>query len=101
MNHVVALRNVDRDSEILSPRFDESDLGVLCSIRTVIRGAHARGRRVGLCGQAPSDDPAFARFLADAGIDLVSVTPDALPAALGALKSSEALPAPGVRADVH
>ena len=45
-------------------------------IRSVIEAAHAHGRKVGLCGQAPSDQPAFVEFLVDAGIDSVSVTPD-------------------------
>jgi pyruvate,water dikinase len=40
---------------------------------------------VGLCGQAPSDHPAFAKFLADRGIDSISVTPDALPEVLRVL----------------
>jgi pyruvate,water dikinase len=70
---------VDRDSELLAPLFDEQDEGVRRSISRVIERAHLKGRKVGLCGQAPSDHPEFARFLADAGIDSVSVTPDAFP----------------------
>ncbi|MFJ7068470.1 putative PEP-binding protein [Streptomyces sp. NPDC101115] len=38
--------------------------------------AHAAGRQVGLCGQRPSDDPAFTAILIDAGLDSVSVAPD-------------------------
>jgi pyruvate, water dikinase len=45
-------------------------------IRTVIARAHAACAKVGFCGQAPSNDPAFARLLVEAGIDSVSVTPD-------------------------
>ena len=45
-------------------------------IRTVIERAHAAGAKVGFCGQAPSNDPAFARLLVEAGIDSISVTPD-------------------------
>jgi pyruvate,water dikinase len=45
----------------------------------VTRAAHAAGRKVGLCGQAPSDHPEFAEFLAEAGLDSISVTADALP----------------------
>jgi pyruvate,water dikinase len=45
-------------------------------IRDVIERAHRCGREVGLCGQAPSDYPDFVRFLVDAGIDSMSVTPD-------------------------
>jgi pyruvate,water dikinase len=69
---------VDRDSEILAHIFDERDPGVMRLIETVAREAHAAGRKVGLCGQAPSDHPEFARFLAEAGLDSISVTPDAL-----------------------
>ena len=76
---------VDRDSEILAPLFSEQDPGVMRSISTVIERAHEMHRKVGLCGQAPSDHPEFAKFLADAGIDSVSVTPDALPEVLRAL----------------
>jgi pyruvate,water dikinase len=42
----------------------------------VIAKAHAAGRKVGFCGQAPSNDPAFARLLVEAGIDTISVSPD-------------------------
>jgi pyruvate,water dikinase len=70
---------IDRDSETLAPLFSEQDPGVMRSIATVIERAHRHGRKVGLCGQGPSDHPEFARFLADAGIDSISVTSDALP----------------------
>ena len=70
---------IDRDSETLAPLFSERDPGVLRSIATVIERAHRHGRKVGLCGQGPSDHPELARFLADAGIDSISVTSDALP----------------------
>jgi pyruvate,water dikinase len=69
---------VDRDSELLAPLFDEEDPAVKTLIGDVIRRAHAAGRRVGLCGQGPSDRVSFAAFLAEAGIDSISVTPDAL-----------------------
>jgi pyruvate,water dikinase len=45
-------------------------------IKTVIEKAHAAGAKVGLCGQAPSNDSSFARLLVQAGIDSISVTPD-------------------------
>jgi pyruvate,water dikinase len=67
---------VDRDSEALAPLFDERDEAVTTMIRNVIDKAHRSGREVGLCGQAPSDHPDFARFLIEAGIDSISVTPD-------------------------
>ncbi|WP_245605409.1 putative PEP-binding protein [Roseicyclus elongatus] len=67
---------VDRDSGALAHLFRERDPAVLWMIRHVIERAHAAGRKVGLCGQAPSNDPAFAQILVDAGIDTISVTPD-------------------------
>jgi pyruvate, water dikinase len=67
---------VDRDSGELADLFDERDPAVLWMIRTVIEKAHAQGTPVGLCGQAPSNDAAFARLLVAAGIDSISVTPD-------------------------
>jgi len=68
---------VDRDSERLAEVFSERDPAVLWMIRHLIETAHAAGRKVGLCGQAPSNDPDFARLLVQAGIDTISVTPDA------------------------
>ena len=67
---------VDRDSGSLAALFDERDPAVRWMIETVIDRAHAAGSKVGFCGQAPSNDPAFAKLLADAGIDSISVTPD-------------------------
>lgn len=69
---------VDRDSELLSHIFDEHDPGVRAMIERVVELAHRKGRPVGFCGQAPSDDPEYARFLASLEIDSISVTPDAL-----------------------
>jgi pyruvate,water dikinase len=67
---------VDRDSEALAEQFDESNPAVLWMIESLIARAHKAGAKVGLCGQAPSNDPAFAKLLVDAGIDSISVTPD-------------------------
>jgi pyruvate,water dikinase len=67
---------VDRDSARLKGLFDESNEAVTRMIRSVIDTAHKAGRKVSLCGQAPSDKPAFVEFLVDAGIDSVSVTAD-------------------------
>jgi pyruvate,water dikinase len=71
---------IDRDSATLAPLFDEQDPAVLKSLEHVVTAAHRHGRKVGICGQAPSDHPEFARFLAGIGIDSISVTSDALPA---------------------
>jgi pyruvate,water dikinase len=67
---------VDRDSEDLADLFDENDDAVRWMIGRVISEAHASHAKVGLCGQAPSDDPAFAEFLVTCGIDSLSVSPD-------------------------
>jgi pyruvate,water dikinase len=67
---------VDRDSAELAELFDEQDEAVKWMIRTVIASAREAGAKVGLCGQAPSDHPAFAEFLVECGIDSISVTPD-------------------------
>ena len=67
---------IDRDSDQLAGLFNERDEAVLWMIRTVIEKAHAAGVKVGLCGQAPSNYPEFARLLVQAGIDSISVTPD-------------------------
>ncbi len=69
---------VDRDSEIVAFDFDERDPGVMTMIRLAIEGAHRHGRHIGLCGQAPSDDPTMAQALVEMGIDSISVTPDTL-----------------------
>ncbi|PYI00874.1 phosphoenolpyruvate synthase [Aspergillus sclerotiicarbonarius CBS 121057] len=67
---------VDRDSDELTDLFDEQDEAVKTLIAQVIREAKAAGCKVGICGQAPSDHPQFARFLVEAGIDSISVIPD-------------------------
>jgi pyruvate,water dikinase len=67
---------VDRDSADLRRLFDERDPAVRDMIRTAIRLAHEGGVRIGICGQAPSDDPGFADFLVECGIDSISVNPD-------------------------
>lgn len=67
---------IDRNSERLSSLFSEEDDAVIASIQHVIKEAHKAKRKIGLCGQAPSDKPEFARLLVKAGIDSISVTPD-------------------------
>src|SRR5690606_6486166 len=67
---------VDRDSARLRDLFDEQNEAVKRMIVQIIAAAHANGRKVGLCGQAPSDKPEFAELLVRAGIDSLSVTPD-------------------------
>lgn len=81
---------VDRDSEQLASLFDERDEAVLTLIRAVIKSAHAAGRKVGICGQAPSDHPGFAEMLVDAGIDSISLNPDSVLAVRQRLAKYEA-----------
>jgi pyruvate,water dikinase len=69
---------LDRDSAIVSHLFNESDPSVRQLIQSLIVKAHEAGVKVGLCGQAPSDHPEYARFLVEAGIDSISFNPDAL-----------------------
>jgi pyruvate,water dikinase len=69
---------VDRDSEVLGELFDEQNPSVKWMISEVIRVAKAKGKKIGLCGQAPSDRPEFAKFLIKQGIDSISFNADAL-----------------------
>ena len=67
---------VDRDSEIVAPIFDERNPAVKKMIANVIRDARLAGRKIGICGQAPSDYPEFAEFLVGEKIDSISLNPD-------------------------
>ncbi|MEO9004532.1 MAG: putative PEP-binding protein, partial [Ginsengibacter sp.] len=69
---------IDRDSAIVSNLFSEQDEAPKEMIATVIRKANEAGVKIGLCGQAPSDLPEFARFLVEKGIDSISFNHDAL-----------------------
>ena len=69
---------VDRDSEIVAHVFDERNDAVTTMIANVIKTAKAKGRKIGICGQAPSDYPEFAQFLVREGIDSISLNPDSL-----------------------
>ncbi len=67
---------VDRDSEIVAQVFDERNAAVKKMIAQVIQVAHAKKRKIGICGQAPSDYPEFAKFLVECGIDSISLNAD-------------------------
>lgn len=69
---------VDRDSATVAPLFDERNPAVMRMIAQAIDAAHAAGRKIGICGQAPSDFPEFAAFLVERGIDSISLNPDAV-----------------------
>jgi pyruvate,water dikinase len=67
---------LDRDSAQVSHIFDERNQAVLDLIRIAISKARKMGKKIGICGQAPSDYPEFARFLVECGIDSMSLTSD-------------------------
>ena len=69
---------VDRDSSLLAPLFDERNEAIKIMIRALIHDAHLAGRKVGICGQAPSDYPEFVSFLVNCGIDSISLNPDSV-----------------------
>ncbi|AIH04349.1 phosphoenolpyruvate synthase [Thermodesulfobacterium commune] len=67
---------LDRDSELVSHIYDERNPAIKILIKQLIETAHKFGRKVGICGQAPSDFPDFAAFLVECGIDSMSLSPD-------------------------
>jgi len=69
---------LDRDSDLVAHIFDERNDAVKRLVKQVIETAHAHTprRKVGICGQAPSDFPEFAEFLVECGIDSISLNPD-------------------------
>ncbi|TFI53457.1 phosphoenolpyruvate synthase [Mastigocladus laminosus UU774] len=69
---------LDRDSELVAHLFDERDQAVKRTIAKAIRTVKEHGRKIGICGQAPSDYPEFARFLVEEGIDSISLNPDSV-----------------------
>lgn len=67
---------VDRDNAQVAHDYDENNEAVKALIRSVIKAAKATHTKIGICGQAPSDFPEFARFLVEEGIDSISLSPD-------------------------
>lgn len=67
---------IDRDSEKLAGTADERNLAVMRLVEQLIATAHKYKRKVGICGQAPSDFPEFVEFLVKNKIDSISVNPD-------------------------
>ena len=67
---------IDRDSEKLAGTADERNPAVMRLIEQLIPTAHKYRRKVGICGQAPSDFPEFVEFLIKNKIDSISVNPD-------------------------
>jgi len=69
---------VDRDSSLVSHVYSEKNQAVVDLIKRVIRVAHQYKRKIGICGQAPSDYPEFAEMLVKEGIDSISLNPDTI-----------------------
>lgn len=69
---------LDRDSALVAELFDERNDAVKQMIRMAIATVHQHGRKIGICGQAPSDYPEFAQFLVEQGIDSISLNPDSV-----------------------
>ena len=67
---------LDRDSAEVAHIFDERNKAVMDLIRTAIAKANKMGKKIGICGQGPSDYPEFAKFLVECGIDTISLTSD-------------------------
>jgi pyruvate,water dikinase len=88
---------VDRDSAIVAPIFDERNPAVKKMIAQVIAACRAHGRKIGICGQAPSDYPEFAQFLVEQNIDSISLNPDTVLKTTAAILQTEAaMPAKGI-----
>ncbi|HHF55644.1 MAG TPA: phosphoenolpyruvate synthase, partial [Thermoplasmatales archaeon] len=69
---------IDRDSSLIAHLFDERNEAVKKMIERVIEVAKKYGKKIGICGQAPSDFPDFVEFLVEKGIDAISLNPDAI-----------------------
>ncbi|MCS6287210.1 MAG: phosphoenolpyruvate synthase [Nitrospira sp.] len=80
---------VDRDSELVAPLFDERNPAVKRIITMAIQAAKRAGRKIGICGQAPSDYPEFAQFLVEQGIDSLSLNPDSVLTTTAAVLAAE------------
>lgn len=80
---------VDRDNHTVAHVYDENNEAVKELIRRVIKVAKAKKVKVGICGQAPSDYPQFARFLVEEGINSISLAPDTIVKTTIDLKKTE------------
>ncbi len=80
---------VDRDNHTVAHVYDENNLAVKELIKHVIKIAKKKKVKIGLCGQAPSDYPQFAKFLAEQGIDSISLAPDTVVKTTISIKKTE------------
>jgi pyruvate, water dikinase len=80
---------VDRDSQIVAFDFDERDPGMLEMLRLAVAGAKRNGRHVGICGEAPANFPEIARYLAELGIDSISVNPSSILRTMQVVREAE------------
>jgi pyruvate,water dikinase len=71
---------LDRDSgmELLAKDFDERDPAVKAMLSLAIKACRAQGKYIGICGQGPSDNPDFAQWLVEQGIESMSLNPDSV-----------------------
>ncbi|MCX7739255.1 MAG: phosphoenolpyruvate synthase [Hydrogenothermaceae bacterium] len=69
---------LDRDSSLVAHLYDERNEAVKRMIAQVIKVAKEKGKKIGICGQGPSDFPEFAQFLVEQGIDTISINPDSI-----------------------
>lgn len=69
---------VDRDSDLVASIFDERNEAVKAMLTIAIQGAHKKKKKIGICGQAPSDYPEVAEFLVSQGINSISLNPDSV-----------------------
>ncbi|MFB2968523.1 phosphoenolpyruvate synthase [Aerosakkonema sp. BLCC-F183] len=69
---------LDRDSALVAHIFDERNPAVKRMVKMAIESAKRNDRKIGICGQGPSDYPEFARFLVELGIDSMSLNPDSV-----------------------
>jgi len=67
---------LDRDSSLVSHLYDERNEAVMRLLRQAVETARSKGRKIGICGQAPSDYPEMTRFLVQCGIDSLSLNAD-------------------------
>ncbi|TXN34985.1 phosphoenolpyruvate synthase [Flagellimonas hymeniacidonis] len=80
---------LDRDSVLVAHLYDERNEAVKMLIKMLLSTAKAHGKKVGICGQGPSDFPDFSKFLVEEGIDYVSVNPDSVFKTLKVIATSE------------